>query len=40
MAHSIAHKLDWSYLQYLEELHRCTYQLTGEDPLKILKKIS
>lgn len=39
MAHCIAHKLDWSYLQYSKELSRCTYQLTGEDPLEILKKI-
>lgn len=39
MAHSIAHKLDWSYLQYSEILRRCTYQLTGEDPLEVLKKL-
>ena len=39
MAHCIAHKLDWSYLQYSEKLRWCTYQLTGEDPLDILKKI-
>lgn len=39
MAHCIAHKLDWSYLQYCEQLRRCAYQVTGEDPLEVLKGI-
>lgn len=39
MAHCIVHKLDWSYLQYCEELDDSLLKLTGEDPLKVLKGI-
>lgn len=39
MASCIAHKLDWSYLAYLDELKASTYATTGEDPLDILKNL-
>ena len=40
MAHCVAHKLDRSYLAYKHELEKSILNLTGEDPLKILKKIN
>lgn len=39
MAHCIEHKLDRSYLAYVEELQKSMLNLTGEDPLKVLKNI-
>lgn len=40
MASCIAHKLDRSYLAYLEELQNSTYATTGEDPLDVLKNLN
>ena len=39
MAHCAVHKLDWSYLEYAEELQKSMLRLTGEDPLQVLKRI-
>lgn len=39
MAHCAVHKLDWSYLEYVEELQKSMLKLTGEDPLRVLKRI-
>lgn len=39
MAHCIVHKLDRSYLMYCKELENSILNLTGEDPLRVLKGI-
>lgn len=40
MAHCIQHKLDRSYEQYLQNLHRSSWLLkNGEDPMDVLKRI-
>lgn len=39
MAHCILHKLDRSYLLYCKELENSILNLTGEDPLRVLKGI-
>ena len=39
MAHCIEHKLDRSYQSYLIDLHQSTWQLSGKDPIAVLKKI-
>lgn len=39
MAHCAVHKLDWSYLEYVEELQKSMLKLTGEDPLQVLRRI-
>ena len=39
MAHCVTYKLGQSYLAYLDNLKDSMLNLTGEDPLKILKKI-
>lgn len=39
MAHCVVHKLDRSYLLYNEQLSKSILNLTGEDPLKVLKRI-
>lgn len=40
MAHCVAHKLDRSYLAYLDELKYSMLNLSGEDPLEVLKRIN
>lgn len=39
MASCVTHKLNRSYLLYKKELEKSILNLTGEDPLDILKKI-
>lgn len=39
MAHCVVHKLDRSYLLYKEELRQSELNLTGKDPLSVLKKL-
>lgn len=39
MAHCIMHKLDRSYLMYNDVLKESTLNLTGKDPLSVLRKL-
>ena len=39
MAHCIEYKLDESLKKYIEILNQSLWNLEGEDPIKILKKI-
>lgn len=39
MAHCIQYKLGKSYDHYLEEVTKSVWNLEGEDPIKILKRI-
>lgn len=39
MASCVTYKLNKSYLSYSKELDKSILNLTGEDPLKILKRI-
>ena len=39
MSHCIQYKLDKSFQQYVKELNKSVWNLEGEDPIKILKKI-
>jgi hypothetical protein len=39
MAHCIEHKLGRSFLAYVDELKYSTLNLTGKDPLRVLKNI-
>ena len=39
MAHCIIHKLDRSYLVYVEQLQKSMVNLTGNDPLEVLRRI-
>lgn len=35
----IMHKLDSSFFEYIKAVHRSAWQLSGQDPMTILKKI-
>lgn len=39
MAHSIQYKLDKSYEKYLSDVLKSVWNLNGQDPMKILKRI-
>ena len=39
MAHSIQYKLDKSYETYFNEVLKSVWNLNGQDPIKILKRI-
>jgi hypothetical protein len=39
MAHSIKYKLDKSYEIYLSDILKSIWNLNGQDPMKILKRI-
>ncbi len=39
MAHCIQYKLDKSYEIYLEDILKSIWNLNGQDPMKILKRI-
>jgi hypothetical protein len=39
MAHSIQYKLDKSYEVYLKDILRSIWNIDGQDPMKILKRI-
>jgi hypothetical protein len=39
MAHSIKYKLDKSYESYLADILKNIWNLNGQDPMKILKRI-
>ena len=39
MAHSIKYKLDKSYESYLSDILKNIWNLNGQDPMKILKRI-
>lgn len=39
MAHSIRYKLDKSYEMYLADIMKSVWNLDGQDPIKILKRI-
>ena len=39
MASCINHKLDQSYEEYLNEIHKSCWTLQGKDPMTVLKKI-
>ena len=39
MAHSIQYKLDKSYETYLSDVLKSIWNLNGQDPIKILKRI-
>jgi hypothetical protein len=39
MAHCIQHKLSKSYEAYLQDVMQSVWNLEGEDPIKILKRI-
>lgn len=39
MAHSIKYKLDKSYEVYLADVLKSVWNLNGQDPIKILKRI-
>lgn len=39
MAHSIKYKLDKSYEKYLADILKNIWNLNGQDPMKILKRI-
>ena len=39
MAHSIQYKLDKSYEMYLTDVLKSIWNLNGQDPMKILKRI-
>ena len=39
MAHSIKYKLDKSYEIYLTDILKSVWNLNGQDPMKILKRI-
>lgn len=39
MAHSISYKLDKSYEIYLKDILKSIWNLQGQDPMKILKRI-
>lgn len=39
MAHCIQYKLDKSYEVYLKDVLRSIWNLNGQDPMKILKRI-
>lgn len=39
MAHCITYKLDKSYEVYLKDILKSVWNLNGQDPMKILKRI-
>ncbi len=39
MAHSIQYKLDKSYEAYFNDILKSVWNLNGQDPIKILKRI-
>ena len=39
MAHSIQYKLDKSYEMYFNDILKSIWNLNGQDPIKILKRI-
>lgn len=39
MAHCISYKLDKSYEIYLKDILKSVWNLNGQDPMKILKRI-
>jgi hypothetical protein len=39
MAHSIKYKLDKSYEKYLTDILKNIWNLKGQDPMKILKRV-
>jgi predicted GTPase len=39
MAHCIQYKLDKSYETYLQDILKSVWNLDGQDPMKILKRI-
>jgi hypothetical protein len=39
MAHSIQYKLDKSYEMYFADILKSVWNLNGQDPMKILKRI-
>ena len=39
MAHCVEYKLDESLKKYIEALNQSVWNLEGEDPIKILKRI-
>lgn len=39
MAHSIQYKLDKSYEIYLKDILKSVWNLNGQDPMKVLKRI-
>jgi hypothetical protein len=39
MAHCIKYKLDKSYETYLQDILKSVWNLDGQDPMKILKRI-
>lgn len=39
MAHSIQYKLDKSYEIYLKDILKSIWNLNGQDPMKVLKRI-
>jgi predicted GTPase len=39
MAHCIQYKLDKSYESYLKDVLKSVWNLNGQDPMKILKRI-
>ena len=39
MAHSIQYKLDKSYEVYLADVLKSVWNLNGQDPMKILKRV-
>jgi hypothetical protein len=39
MAHCIQYKLDKSYEVYLKDILKSVWNLNGQDPMKILKRI-
>lgn len=39
MAHSIQYKLDKSYEKYLADVLKSVWNLNGQDPMKILKRV-
>lgn len=39
MASCIQHKLDKSFEAYIKDIHKSLWQLSGKDPMAILRKI-
>jgi len=39
MAHCVQHKLDWSFKEYIKEIHKSLWLLDNQDPIEILQKI-
>ena len=39
MAHCIQYKLDKSYEMYLQDILKSVWNLNGQDPMKILKRV-